>query len=113
MSYLEMIGPSLLRNIPEFLGWFIGLVLAVRMVRRGGGKAEKLFLAGCSLISIIALISPFLSGLVSTLVHQGWRTPQTATLILSLPIGILGFAGFTCLVSAFWVRFWRKRQGLT
>lgn len=112
MSYYELISPSLWRHIPELLGWLVGVVLAVHMVRQGGHKAEKLFLAGCILMSIIVLISPFLSGLVSTLVHQGWRTPQTATLILSLPIGILGFAGFTCLVSAFWVRFWVRRREL-
>ncbi len=88
------------------------MALAVHMVRQGGHKAERLFLAGCILMAIIELISPFLSGLVSTLLHQGWRTPQTATLILSLPIGILGFAGFTCLVSAFWVRFWVRRREL-
>ncbi len=112
MSYLEMIGPSLLRHIPELLGWLIGLVLAVRMVRRGGGKAEKLLLAGCGLMFAIQSISPFLSGLVSTLLREGWRSPQTPTLILSLPIGVLGLAGFVCLVSAFWVRFWVRRREL-
>ncbi len=112
MSYYELISPSLWRHMPELLGWLVGTVLAVIMVRRGGGRAEKLFLAGCCLMFTVQLISPFLSGLVSTLVHQGWRTPQTVGLILQLPIGILGLAGFVCLVYAFWVSFWRKRQVL-
>ena len=112
MSYLELIGPSLLQNTPELLGWLVGIVLAVSMVRRGGGKAEKLFFAGCVLLFMIQLISPFLSGLVSTLLQQGSLSPMTPTLILSLPMGILGFAGFMCLISAFWLRFRRKGQEL-
>jgi len=110
MSYFEMIVPSLLQNIPEMLGWLLGLVLAVIMIGRGGGKAEKLFLAGCILLFVIQLASPFLGGLVNTLLHQGWRTSQAATLILSLPIGILGLAGFICLILAFWLRFTDRRE---
>lgn len=36
MNYFEMVGPSLLRHTPELLGWLVGTVFAVRMVRRGG-----------------------------------------------------------------------------
>jgi uncharacterized protein (DUF2062 family) len=82
------------------------------MVSRGGGKVEKLFLAGCGLMFTIQLISPFLSGLVSTLLREGWQSPQTPALILSLPTGILGLAGFVCLVYAFWIRFWVRRREL-
>ena len=110
MSYYELISPSLWRHLPELLGWLVGVVLAAVMVRRGGGKAEKLFLTGCILMAVLQLSSPFLSGLVSTLVRGGWRTHQAAGLILQLPISILGLAGFVCLVYAFWARFWRKRQ---
>jgi len=110
MNYFELIVPSLLRHIPELLGWLVGMILAIRILRRGGGKAEKLFLAGCSLMVVLHLASPFLSGLVSSLVREGWRSPQTSGLILTLPVGVLGLAGFVCLVYAFWLRFWRKRR---
>lgn len=110
MNYFELIAPSLLRHIPELLGWLVGMILAIHMLRRGGGKAEKLFLAGCSLMVVLHLARPFLSGLVSLLLREGWRSPQTPGLILSLPVGVLGLAGFVCLVYAFWLRFWRKRR---
>lgn len=110
MSYLELIGPSLARHIPELLGWLVGFILAVRMLRRGGGKAEKLFLAGCSLLVVLHLASPFLSGLVSSLLRQGWRSPQTPGLILQLPVAILSLAGLFCLVYAFWLKFWTRRS---
>ena len=112
MSYFEMVSHSLLRHIPELLAWLVGVVLAVLMVRRGGGKSEKLLLAGCSLMLAIQIASPFLSGLISSLLREGWRTPQTVGLFLSLPMGILGTAGIVCTVYAFWVRFWARRQEL-
>ena len=112
MSYLELIEPSLVRHIPELLGWLAGFILAVRMLRRGGGKAERLFLAGCSLMLVLHLASPFLSGLVSSLLREGWRSPQTPGLILLLPVGILGLAGLVCLVYAFWLKFWTRKWGL-
>ena len=112
MSYFEMVFPSLLRNTPELVAWLFGIVLAVFMVRWGGGRAEKLLLAGCSLMCAVQLVGPFLSGFVSLLLREGWQSPQTPGLILSLPMGILGLAGFVCLVLAFWMRFRRMRQEL-
>ena len=112
MSYFEMVSHSLLQHTPELVAWLFGVVLAVLMVRRGGGKAEKLLLAGCSLMLAIQVVSPFLSGLVSSLLREGWRTPQTVGLFLSLPMGILGLGGIVCLAYAFWARFKAKRQEL-
>ena len=112
MSYFEMVGPYLLRNTPELLAWLGGIVLATSMLRRDGGRAEKLLLAGCSLMFVIQLAGPFLSGLVSLLLREGWRTPQTVGLILSLPTSVLRTAGLVCLVLAFWVRFRTRRQEL-
>ena len=112
MSYFEMVSPSLLQRTPELLAWLFGIILAASMVTVGGRMAEKLLLAGCILMFVMQLASPFLSGLVSTLLREGWRTPPTVGLILQLPIGILGFAGFMCLIYAFWLRFRRKGQEL-
>ena len=116
MDYLEIVSSSLLRNIPELLAWGFGIVLAVLMVRRGGGKAEKLFLAGCSLFFVTRLASPLLHELVQRLVSEQGMSyidiAQTMGLTVSLPLGILGLAGFVCLVIAFWIRFWVKRQVL-
>ena len=111
MSYLELMGPSLAQHIPELLAWLVGFILAVRMLRRGGSKAEKLFLAGCSLLVALHLASPFLSGLVSSLLREGWRSRQAVSLMLTLPVSILGLAGLVCLVYAFWLKFWTRKRG--
>ena len=117
MDYLEIISSSILRYIPELLAWGVGIVLAVLMVRRGGGKVEKLLLAGCSLIFVTRLASPLLHELVQRLVSEQGMShidiAQTMGLTVSLPMGILGLAGFVCLVLAFWMRFWSRRQVLT
>ena len=109
MSFFEMVATLLLRNTPELLAWLIGLILAVLMVRWGGGRAEKLLLAGCCLMAFAHLASPFLSGRVSILLREGWWSPQTPGLLLQLPMAILILASLVCLVWAFWERFWRRR----
>lgn len=111
MDYLEIVNPSLMRHAPELLGWLAGMVFAVRMVRRGGGKAEKLFLSGCSLVFLIQLAFPFLTGLVWWLIHErGISRALASGLAVSLPAGVLGTAGLVCLVYAFWLRFWIRKQ---
>ena len=115
MSYFEMISPSLLRHIPELLAWLCGIVFAVLMVRRDSGKAEKLFLAGCSLMFVIQIARPVLSELVQSLISkQGMSNiviARTMGLAINLPFSILAIAGLVCLVYAFWLRFMvRKRE---
>jgi len=106
MSYLDTVGPAFLGNIPILLAWLVGIVLAVRMVRRGGGKAEKLLLIGCSLMFVAQVVSPFLRGLALWLIaEQGMNRASASGLALSLPIGILSMVGIICLVYAFWIKF--------
>ncbi len=113
MNYLEVVGTSLLRHTPELLGWLVGVILALRMLKRGGGKAEKLFMAGCSLMLAIQLVGPFLSGLAWWLSYdQGMKRALASGLAVSLPMGVLGLAGFVCLVCAFWLKFWIRKRGL-
>ncbi len=116
MSYLELLVstlPSFLTSIPGVLAWLFGIVLAVLMLRRGGGKAEKLLLVGCSLMFTSQIVSPFLQGLAIwlTSVEPGMTRAQAAGLLLSLPRGILGMAGIVCLLLAFWIR-WRTRSAM-
>ena len=104
---------SILRSTPELIAWGIGIVLAVLMVRRGGGRAEKLLLAGCSLMFVARVAGPLLSELVQSLPRNGMSYTEIAmrmSLLVSLPTGILRLAGFVCLVWAFWVKFWTRRR---
>ncbi len=113
MSEVKIINIPLLTYSPEIVAWGIGIVLAVLMLRRGGGKAEKLLLAGCSLIFFTKLANPLLHELVQWLeVERGMSNidiAQTIGLAINLPFTILGIAGLGCLIWAFWVRFRAKR----
>ena len=102
----------MLKNTPELVAWLLGIVLGVIMVRRGGVRAEKLFLAGCSLMFAVELINPLVRELVKWLMLEraasNIATAQTMGMA-SLPMAILSLAGLVCLVWAFWTRFWTKR----
>ena len=106
MSYLDAVGLAFLGSSPMLLAWLIGIVLAVRMLRRGGGKAERLLLIGCSLMFVARIVSPFLTGLTLWLIQeQGMSRAAASGLAFSLPVTILGMAGIVCLIYAFWTRW--------
>jgi len=99
-------------RVPHLVAWTVAIILAVIMVRRGGGKAEKLLLAGSSLMFVAQLVSPYLSGFVSWLIHeQGMSRALASGLAVSLPMGVLSLSGIVCLVYGFWLRFMAKKQG--
>ncbi len=105
-SYLELVGSTFLGSIPILLAWLVGIVLAVRMIKRGGGKAEKLLLIGCNLMFVAQVVNPFLRGLALWLIAEQKISRVSASgLVLSLPIGILSMAGIICLIWAFWLKF--------
>ena len=70
MNYLQEIGISFLARLPYLLAWLVAIVFAVIMLRRGGGKAEKLLLAGSSFMFLIQVITPFLGGLARWMVYE-------------------------------------------
>jgi ABC-type amino acid transport system permease subunit len=109
ITSVQIVEISMLNYIPELVAWLVGIILAVLMVRWGGGKAEKLLLAGCSLIFAVKLAIPLLYELINWQALQGDVTPATGWLV-NLLGGIVVIAGFVCLVYAFWVRFRARRQ---
>ena len=90
---------------PYLAAWTVAVILAVIMVRRGGRKAEKLLLAGSSLMLVYSLATPLLRGLWAWLVNEQGMGRAATGWVVSLPAGILTIAGFVCLVYAFWLRF--------
>jgi hypothetical protein len=113
VTSVQVVEISILRYVPEMLAWLVGIVLAVLMVRRGGGKAEKLLLAGCSLMFAVKLVTPLLSEVVQSLSQSGMSYEEIAnrmSLFSGIPTSVLALAGLVCLVIAFWARFRAKRQ---
>ena len=108
MDYFASVGPTLLLKSPMFVAWIIGVVIAARMMKRGGGKAERLLLIGCCLMLAESLVSPFSTVLMLWLIAQQSMPGQRASFIMSLtriPLAIISLAGIVCLVYAFWIKF--------
>jgi len=112
---VQIIDISMLRHIPELVAWGIGIVLAVIMVRRGGLKLEKLFLAGCCLM----FIAPLAGLLLHNWLTQLLRAQDTSYLEIaqsplwitaSVLMGLLSLAGLVCLIWAFLAKFRKKRE---
>ena len=110
VSIAVFIGDFISR-VPHLVAWSVAIIFAVIMVRRGGGKAEKLFLAGSVLMLISTLARPLLKELSTWLVtEQGMSRAAASGWFISFPLGILAVASLVCLVSAFWMRFMTKKQ---
>lgn len=111
MNYFEIIGLSFIRNIPLLVAWLVGIGFGVQMVRQRGKRAERLFLAGCSLLFTVQFIRPFLIGFAQWLISdQGFSGVKVTGLVQSLPSGVIGLSGMICLVYAFWILFRKKAQ---
>ncbi|HEY94655.1 MAG TPA: hypothetical protein G4O15_06915 [Dehalococcoidia bacterium] len=113
---MDDITSSLIRMIPLLLVWVIGLVLSIKMLRRGGTKPEKLLVAGCSLIFLKTILSPLSTILVDIWVNQegaGIASIGRMMFLVSVPRMIISLAGFICLVLAFWIKFKIKKPELT
>ena len=108
MIYLQTVGPALVPKIPVLLMWLAGIVLSVLMLRRGGGRAEKLLLAGCAVKFTEQIYGAFVPAVVAYMLSERLRadlTPGVAYQIF-MWIGVaLGLAGFVCLILAFWMKF--------
>jgi len=108
MDYFASVGPTFLSKSPILVAWIVGIVFAARMLKRGGGKAERLLLIGCCLMLTESLVSPFSKMLIPWLIDEQSMSFQRVGFIMSIaniPLAIISLAGIVCLVYAFWMKF--------
>ena len=99
---------AFIRIVLSLVGWVIGLVLSIRIMKRGGAKSEKLLVAGCSLMLLNTLLNPFSRLLLDMLMNQevaGFASIGRTMSLISIPRMVFSLAGFICLVMAFWMKF--------
>ncbi len=91
--------------------WTLALVFAVRIVRRGAGRSERLFLVGVCVMLGVAVVSAALAGtytgLTICLNNAGYQ-PLTMAVIVSgihLIVPVLSVLGIGFLVCSFWRKF--------
>jgi hypothetical protein len=111
---LADVASSILRSIPDLVVWVLGIVLSAIMVRRGGGKPEKMLLIGCCLMSVEQLFSPFVNYLFS--VNMAMEnmsrldTARTYGIIRTIYSAVLDIPAIVLLVWAFWIKFRKKKE---
>ena len=113
MEYFVSVGPTLLFCSPVLVGWIVGIILATRMLKKGGGKAERLLLIGCCLMLAEMLISPFAQVFTIRLIEERTITVQSIGITLGIagiPFAIISLAGIVCLIYAFWIKFRSKHE---
>jgi hypothetical protein len=111
MEYLATVGPNLIMRTPMLVAWLVGIVISVRMLKKRGGKAERLLLIGCSLMFAENLIRPFEEAFISWYIAGHGPGLERLALIhalAALPLSLVSLAGIVCLVVAFWTR-WKGR----
>jgi hypothetical protein len=102
MAYLVMVVPALVTKMPVLLLWLTGIVLSVLMIRRGGGKAEKLLLAGCAIKFTEQIYGAFIPGVVAYMMSEQVRAAPSVFMWIGVSLSL---AGFVCLILAFWTKF--------
>ena len=110
MSFSD-IGSIIIHNLiptaPYLVAWIAAIVFSVIMLRRGGGRAERLLLTGSCLMLASKLLSVPTVLIVPLLVGSGWSTDRALPMLsgVGLFLGLVGLAGIVCLVYAFWIKF--------
>ena len=111
MDSWEVISFGFQRSIPEILVWSIGIILAIIMLRRGGGRPETLLLIGCSLFLLGALSSLIINSVIRT-IDELELSLMGYSVIVALTTGLFSFAGIINLLLAFWIKFRKKKEAM-
>lgn len=97
----------LIGSLPALALWIAVIIFGIVMLKRGGGRAERFFIAGGSikLLGNLLIIPSFI--ITSRLFNQDYSTDYVNTVSNGISIfrNIVSMAGMICLIYAFWVKF--------
>ena len=98
---------GLINAAPSLVAWIVAIIVAVIMIRRGGGRAERFLLSGSCLMLVSALLSVPIPAIVPWLVEGGASRVEAVSVLSGFNLfrGLVGLAGILCLVYAFWIKF--------
>lgn len=98
LMMLGAIGPALAL-------WIAVIIFAAIMLRKDGGRAERLLIAGASLKIASNLIGVFPPFIIPWLIKGYSHDVVLVTFYYEAFFNIVGMAGIICLVYSFWVKF--------
>lgn len=93
---------------PILIFWTAVLIFAIVMLRRGGGKAERFFIAGAS-VKLLGNVLAVLRIGIAVWIIPGRPIPASDVVSIvsgyDLFIRAIGMAGLLLLLYAFWLKF--------
>ena len=104
---------QLLARTPILIFWTAVIIFGAVMLGRGGGRAERLLIAG-AIIKIAANVLSIPSPVVTNwLIGEGREITDISTFSTGygIVLGIISMAGVLCLVYAFWIKYKTMRNG--
>ena len=106
MNFSIMLG-GLITAAPYLVAWIVAIIVAVIMLRRGGGRAERFLLSGSCLMLVSTLFTVPMPAIAPWLVEGGASRVEAASVISGFNLfrGLVGLVGILCLVYAFWIKF--------
>ena len=110
MSFSDIVSitiHNLIPAAPYLAAWIAAIVFSIIMLRRGGGRAERLLLIGSCLMFAGKLFGVAMVLIVPLLVDSGWSTGRAVSMLsgVGLSLSLVSLAGIVCLVYAFWIKF--------
>jgi len=111
MSEVQVVVFGILPSTISLIAWVVAVIFAVKIIRNGGGRPERLLLIGICLMLAGSVIGSAWAGLnpllVRKLIAAGTENISIAMISSAINVvrGLISLAGIILLVYAFWQRF--------
>ncbi len=110
---ISMFLSRLISAAPGLVFWIAVIVVAIIMLRRSGGRAERFLVAGAGVHIVSSLFRIPVTAVTLWLYHEGYSTNYISSVSsgCGIFINIISMVGIICLVYAFWVKFKARTFG--
>lgn len=112
MEWVSEVIFSLASSWPSMLGWTAMFVVALVLLSRGKGKAERFMVAGAAVLMCRVVVGNGQLTLSRWVIEHGVSRAQASLLAsaVNLLLGLISLIGIVLLIVAFWIKFNAGRQ---
>ena len=104
---LKLIVGGLVSAAPGLIIWILAVIFSSVLLRKGGGRPERLLIIGSSIMLVKSILSIFVPLIHDLLTQSELRRVEAAGWIsgVNVFLGLISLAGIVCLFYAFWKKF--------
>ena len=98
---------DLIGAAPPLVFWIAVIILAIVVLRRVGGRAERFLVIGAGIGIAGTLLRIPMGAIVPWFLHQGYSTTYLSSVITGYRIflNFISMAAVICFIYAFWLKF--------